>query len=181
MNRLSIGLLLVCASLVNTAEPCVSGVPVGQKPGPYSFLVASGPQRGQPTCYVCETADNPGCIVFARKASDSLGKLLVQIDPLAARATNPVKSWATVLGEKTISIDDLGKWAKAQGLKNIPVGVFDDVDGPPSYKIANDAEVTVLIFNKRKVVHNYAFRTGELDEKSIKQIVEAASKMEVMK
>jgi hypothetical protein len=33
-------------------NPCVSGTPVGQKPGPYTFHVATGPERGQLTCYV---------------------------------------------------------------------------------------------------------------------------------
>jgi hypothetical protein len=178
MMRFSLLVALACSGISYSAEPCISGIPVGQRPGPYSFLVATGPQRGQQTCYICETGDNPGCVIFARKASDSLGQLLLKIEPVVSREKSPIKTWMTILGEKTISIDNLGKWSKAQGLKSIPVGIFDDEDGPPSYKISQDAEITVLIFNQKKVVNNFAFRSGELNEKSIKQIVESLSNLE---
>lgn len=178
MIRFSLLVALCCSGISYSAEPCISGIPIGQRPGPYSFLVATGPQRGQQTCYVCETGDNPGCVIFARKASDSLGQLLLKIEPIVSREKSPIKTWLTILGEKTISIDDLGKWSKAHGLKSIPVGIFDDEDGPPSYKISQDAEITVLIFNQKKVVNNFAFRSGELNEKSIKQIVESLSNLE---
>ena len=63
-------LLLLVFSAETRAEPCVSGVQPGNKIGPYSFLVATGPQRGQQTCYVCETGDKPAVVVFARKLTD---------------------------------------------------------------------------------------------------------------
>ena len=50
---------LALALTLAAADPCVSGVPVGGRPGPYSFLVATGPQRGQPTCYICEQDKKP--------------------------------------------------------------------------------------------------------------------------
>ncbi len=160
------------------ADPCVSGVPPGQRPGPYSFLVATGPQRGQQTCYVCETADKPAIIVFSRKTSDPLGKLLVKCDDwLLAQPKDSSRAWMTVLGEKTISLDDLAKWSKQAGIKTVPVGVFDDPIGPPTYKLHNEAEVTVLLYVKQKVVANFAFRTGELNDEAIKKIVESLPRL----
>jgi hypothetical protein len=159
-------------------DPCVSGPQVGEKPGPYSFLVATGPQRGQPTCYVCETADKPGVIVFARSVSEPLGKLLGKCDDaVAARPKDEFRAWMTVLGEKTIGLDEVGKWAKLLGLKATPVGVFDDPVGPPSYKLAEDADVTVLLFVNRKVVSNFAFRAGELNEDAIQRVADSISKL----
>jgi hypothetical protein len=159
-------------------DPCVSGPQVGEKPGPYSFLVAIGPQRGQPTCYVCETADKPGVIVFARSVTEPLGKLIGMCDDaVTARPKDEMRAWMTVLGEKTIALDELGKWAKQLGLKAIPVGVFDDAVGPPSYKLSDDADVTVVLFVNRKVVSNFAFRAGELNEDAIKRVAEAIGKL----
>jgi hypothetical protein len=83
----------------------------------------------------------------------------------------------TVLGEKTISLDDLAKWSKQAGVKSVPTGVFDDPIGPPTYKLHNEAEVTVLLFVNKKVVANFAFRAGELNDESIKKIVEALPKL----
>lgn len=166
----------------NAKDPCISGPQVGQRPGPYSFLVATGPQRGQPTCYVCETAEKPGIIVFARSLSDPLARLLIKCDDaVAAKEKEGLKSWLTILGEKTVAIDDLSKWAKKTGLKSIPVGVFDDPIGPPSYRLSDDADVTVLLFLDRKVTVNLAFRAGELDESAMKKITEEIARHGVKK
>ena len=79
--------ILLCLSLTLTLtlalrgeDPCVSGVPVGKRPGPYSFLVATGKERGQQTCYICEQheGNKPAAVVFARSTSDPLGKLLTR-------------------------------------------------------------------------------------------------------
>src|SRR4051812_1495963 len=80
------------------ADPCVSGVPVGKRPGPYSFLVATGPERGKPTCFICEQADKPTALVFARTLSDPLGKLLGKLDAeAAAKKDKGFKVWMTQL------------------------------------------------------------------------------------
>ena len=169
--------LVLCASPA-FADPCVSGLQQGQRPGPYSFLVATGPERGQQTCYVCATADKPAIAIFARKLSDPLSKLIVKCDDFVlGQPKDSTKAWTTILGEKTASLDDLTKWAKQAGIKSTPVGVFDDPIGPPSYKLHNDAEVTVLLWVNRKVVASFAFRAGELDEDAIKKIVTAIPKL----
>ena len=172
--------LLAVAVLVSLsgAEPCASGVPVGQRPGPYSFLVATGPQRGQQTCYICETADKPAAVIFARRLSEPLAKLLLKCDAaVAEQPKDAMRAWMTVLGEKTVSLDELAKWSKEVGLKQAPVGVFDDPDGPPSYKLHPDAEVTVLLFVKQKVLANFAFRPGELDDAAIAKVAETLPKL----
>jgi hypothetical protein len=157
-------------------SPCVSGTPVGQRPGPYSFLVATGPQRGQSFCYICDTGERPAAVVFARRLSEPLGKLLLKFDESAAQK-DALRSWMTVLGEKTVGLDDLAKWSKEIGLKSVLVGVFDDPDGPPSYQLGADAEVTVLLFVNKKVVANFAFRAGEMNDAAVANVVEALPKL----
>jgi hypothetical protein len=172
-------LFSTAAPFAAAKDPCVSGPQVGDRPGPYSFLVATGPERGQPTCYVCETAEKPAVIVFARSLSDTLAHLLSKCDEaVAARPKDAMRAWMTVLGEKTIGLDELGKWSKQSGLKTVPVGVFDDPVGPPSYKLAEDADVTVVVFTQRKVVANFAFRQGELDESAVKRIADELSRLD---
>ena len=156
-------------------DPCVSGTPVGKRPGPYSFLVATGPQRGQLTCYICEQHENnkPAAVVFARRTSDSLGKLLAKLDTAAlAEKDSGCKVWMTLLAEKA-DLDALAKWAQKQGLKGCPVGAFEDADGPPSYKLHKEADVTVILFTKQKVIANFAFRAGELDDKAIATVMKS--------
>ncbi len=68
----SLFVLLSSYGLTIADEPCKSGLQPAQRPGPYSSLVAVGPQRGQQHCYVCEAADRPVVIVFARSLSEPL-------------------------------------------------------------------------------------------------------------
>ena len=170
--------LTLALTLALTAEdPCVSGVPVGGRPGPYSFLVATGPQRGQQTCYICEQDRKPTAVVFARRLSAPLGKLLAKLDAeTAARPESGFKAWMTQLAD-TADLDALAKWAQKQGLKAVAVGAFEDADGPPAYKLAKDADVTVLLFVDRKVVANFAFRAGELTDERVAEVADALPKL----
>jgi hypothetical protein len=168
-------LTLTLTLTLPAADPCVSGVPVGKRPGPYSFLVATGPQRGQQTCYVCEQheGDKPAAVVFARTLSDPLGKLLTKLEAAgAAKKDTGYKAWMTQLAD-TADLDALARWAQNQGLKTVPVGAFEGADGPPSYKLAKDADVTVMLFVKQKVIANFAFRAGELDDTKIDEVLKA--------
>ncbi len=172
-------ILGVAGGWAAAAEPCLSGLPVGQRPGPYSFLVATGPQRGQQTCYICEQHDEnkPGIVVFARSLNPTLGKLLNQLDSAAQQQKNSgCKVWMTLLTEKA-DLNGLAKWAQQQGLKSCPVGAFEDPDGPPSYKLNKEADVTVILFTQQKVVANFAFRAGELDDTAIATVMKSVPRL----
>src|SRR6476659_4233047 len=103
MTRILLCLVLplsLSLPLSGADEPCVSGVPVGKRPGPYSFLVATGPQRGQQTCYICEQHEGgkPTAVVFARTLSDPLGKLMAKLEEAgAAKKDSGYKAWLTQL------------------------------------------------------------------------------------
>jgi hypothetical protein len=176
---LSLSLTFGIALALPAAEPLVSGPPVGKRPGPYSFLVATGPQRGQQTCYVCEQheGNKPAAVVFARTASDPLGKLLVKLDAEAlANKDSGCKVWMTLLAPRA-DLDALAKWAQKQGVKGAPVGAFEDADGPPAYKLHKDADATVILFARQKVVATFAFRAGELDDKAIDTVMKAVPQL----
>jgi hypothetical protein len=169
--------LLFLAAPAFAADPCVSGVPVGKRPGPYSFLVATGPEAGKQTCFICEQEDKPTAVVFTRKLSDPLGKLLAGLDAEATtRKDSGFKAWMTQLTAKA-DLDGLSGWAKKQGLKSVAVGGFEDADGPPAYKLTADADVTVLLFVKQKVVANFAFRDGELTDDAVKDVLKSVPKL----
>ena len=169
--------LLLLASPLLAADPVASGVPVGKRPGPYSFLVATGPEAGKPTCYICEQADKPTAVVFARTLSAPLGKLLAGLDAeTVGRKESGFKAWLTVLTPKA-DLDKLSGWAKEQGLKKVPVGGFEDVDGPPAYKLHADADVTVLLFVKERVVANFSYRAGELTDDAAREVLKSVPKL----
>jgi hypothetical protein len=166
ISALSFVLFVTFVVPVRADEPCVSGISVGGKPGPYTFHVATGPQRGQLTCYVCETAERPAVIVFARQMSEPLARLVKGLDKaLEDHKGKELRAWVTLLSDDQTSLDPkVVKWADKHAVRRVPLGVFEDVVGPPAYKLAGDADVTVLLYVKQKVVSNFAFRGGELTE-----------------
>src|SRR5262245_45054576 len=166
--RLSCLALLLLTQTVRADDPCVSGLPAGQKPGPYTFVVSTGKERGQLTCFICETGDNPAVLIFARTPSKELGELVTGLDKVIGDAKNaPLRGWVTFLNADQPKMDpQVVEWGKKHAIKSLPLGIFEDPDGPPSYRLAKDADVTVLLFVKQKVVSNFAFRAGDLTSKA---------------
>lgn len=174
-----LGVLCIPVFCSSAAEPCQSGLAIGQRPGPYSFLVSTGKARGQLTCFVCETEDRPAVIVFGRSLSDPLGKLVAQIDKATTEHKKAdLRAWVTFLAEDQTTLDPkVVEWGKKHAVGNVPLGVFEDVAGPPSYRVARDADATVLLFVKRKVVANFAFRAGELTDEKAAEVMKALPKI----
>jgi hypothetical protein len=161
------------------ADACVSGPSVGQRPGPYSFLISTGKERGQPTCYVCETADKPAFIVFARTASEPLGKLVAKLDAALIEPKYPgLRGWVTFLNNDATTFDPIVvKWGQTHAIARTPLGVFEDVIGPPAYRLSANADITVLLYVKQKVVANFALRTNELTPAVTDKIVSTLPKL----
>jgi hypothetical protein len=175
----SMVLLLVGVEVIVAAEPCVSGLKPGQKPGPYSAVICTGPKRGQSHCYICETAERPAIVVFARSLSEPLAKLVSKMDKALIDHKNvDLRGWMTILNDDQSSLDvQVVKWAAKHSIRNVPIGVFEDIIGPPSYRLGRDADVTVILFRKNKVTDNFAFRTGELDDRAKDQIMKAVERV----
>jgi hypothetical protein len=167
--------LVSFAPQVRAADPCKSGLAVGKRPGPYSAVVVTGSQRGQSYCYICETAERPAVVVFARRLSDPLGKLVRGLDKaLETHRKAKLRAWVTFLAEDTANFEaQVGKWGKQQAVANLPLAVFSDNTGPPSYRLASDADVTVILFVKHKVAANFAFRGGELTDACVAEVLKA--------
>jgi len=160
-------------------DPCKSGPQPNQRPGPYSALVSVGKERGTQHCYICESANKPVIIVFARTHTDMLGKLVKKFDgAVKEHKTAELRSWVTFLADDQTKLDpQIVKWADKHAISNVPCAVFEDTVGPPTYLLAKEADVTVLLSVNQKVVANYAFRAGELNDAVIADVVKAIPKI----
>jgi hypothetical protein len=99
--------------------------------------------------------------VFARQPSGALTSLVKQLD--AATGEKKIKSFVVFLNDDEKLADQLKDLAKSEGIKGT-VFAIDNPAGPKDYNIAKDADVTVLLYSKHKVVVNHAFRKGEFNE-----------------
>ena len=113
-------------------------------------------------------------MLFARDVNGPLSSLLKQFDAAVAKNKEAdLRSFAIFLTDDSEAMEKkLGELAEKQKISdNVPLTIVEDVAGPPSYKIDKDAEVTVLLYTKGKVVSNFAFKAGALKEKDVKAIV----------
>ncbi len=177
-----VGLLVVSISIA-AADPCKSGPQPNQRPGPYSALVCVGKERGTQHCYICESADKPVVIVFARTLSDPLGKLVKKLDgAVKEHKASEARAWVTFLADDQTKLDpQIVQWARQHAVGTLPCAVFEDTVGPPAYLLAREADVTVLLSVKQKVVANFAYRAGELNDAAIADIVKALPKIVTVK
>jgi hypothetical protein len=191
MHRLAfgLGLCLVAAAAVGAtflyvshlgaAEALRSGPQVGATiPGPFEPLNVTGDSAGKEHCLVCENSGNPVAMVFARDVSPTLTALLKKIDAETAKNKNAsMGSFVVFLSDDKGLPDKLKKVAKDEGFKNIVLAVYAP-DGPEKYKVAKDADVTVVLYDAdSKVQANYAFKKGELKDKDVDAIVSDVPKI----
>ena len=154
-----------------------SGLDVDQRPGPYSSLVVVGPERGTQHCFICEAEDRPVMIVFARTPSEPLGKLVHRMDEQLKKHAD-LRGWTTFLAADAGPLaPKVVDWSRRHSTGTVPLSIFEDEVGPPTYRLAKDADVTVLLSVKRKVVANFAFRADELDAAAIDRITLAVPKI----
>lgn len=170
---------LLCLLLCFVPADLVSGPQPGKKYGPYTFLMATGPNRGTSHCYVCETGDDPAVIILARSTSEPLGELVKQVDRHLTKAeAAKLRAWVTFVGMKQPSKEpELVQWSKKQGLRTLPIGIFESPAGPPSYKLHANADVTVLLVKDSKVVHNFAYPAQGLTAADVKKMMELVRKL----
>ena len=110
-------------------------------------------------------------MIFAREVSDSLTSLVKKIDAATvANSKAKMGSFIVFCTDDDELKDKLKELAKKEDLKKI-ILTIDKPDGPPKYKVAKDADVTVVFYNERKVEVNHAFKMGELDEKAVDAVV----------
>jgi hypothetical protein len=117
--------------------------------------------------------------VFAREITDDLAGLVKKIDEVVGKNQDKRMAGFVVLltDDPDQAEKDLVSLAERHGIKNVPLTVFDGSAGPPNYKIAKDADVTVMMWVNQTVKVNHAFAKGELNSESIDKILADSAKI----
>ena len=115
--------------------------------------------------------------IFAREINDNLASLVKELDKVVDKNKN-MAAFVVLLSEDPDATEKkLKEFAAKHKIKNLPLTVFDGVAGPGNYKIAKEAEVTVLMWKKRVIAVNHAFGKNGLDKKAVKKVVADTSKI----
>ena len=105
--------------------------------------------------------------MFARSRSAATGRLLQRLRAaIASHTREKLFAWAVFLGpegtEAEVGLEGtVFDWARTHGVEAVPLCVLGDPEGPPGYALAPEAETTVLMFRRRRLLFHHAYRAGE--------------------
>jgi hypothetical protein len=155
-----------------------SGPQVGEKvPGSFKPLNVTGPDAGQRSCQYCKNGGGPVAVVFAKEVTPALVQLLKKID--AATGANKERglgSYAVVCTDAAGVDKQLQAVAKQQQIQNTVLTLYK-TGGPERYRLAPEADVTVLLYSHFTVKANHAFKNNELTEEATKAVLTDLAKM----
>lgn len=161
-----------------------SGPQVGERPMPFTANMVTGPFRGQQHCYVCDLKDETAVLVFARSMSPPTGRFLKRLqEAVNLPREKKLFAWCVFLGkdgpvsEETALETAAYQFARASGAAGLPVGALRDSQGPPSYLVAGEAEVTVVLFRSKKVLANHSFSQKEWGGGAVDRVLKDVDKV----
>jgi len=146
-------------------QPIESGRAIGQLVPSFYVRTVTGPLRNKSVCYVCRNGSRPCVMVLFRETPKALGKLLKAIDKVVDQnRAEGLKGFGVLISpEPGRAISRLQTMAFNQKVI-LPLSVATDVVGSPSCQnLHPQAEVTVVLYRRQKVVRRFGFRAKELD------------------
>jgi hypothetical protein len=109
--------------------------------------------------------------------SDQLTSLVKKIDEATAKNKDyKMGSFVVFLSDDEKLKTQLKHLADKEKLTKT-VLTIDTPAGPSAYDIAKDADITVVMYNNRKVKANHAFKKGEMKAADVNKVVGDISKI----
>src|SRR5262249_51175087 len=151
-----------------------SGPQAGDDVTPFESLVAySGEPSlvGKKNDFVEMYGQAPVVLVFAREMSKPLTELINKLEVEAAKHKSANLRMVVVLLSDDGALEDtLQKYGAKQGIRHVNLAIMEP-DGPRAYRLSKGADVTVLLYKKKKVEANHAFKKDQLNDKRVERIV----------
>jgi hypothetical protein len=136
--------------------------PGDRVPGAFEPLNVTGPDAGQKSCLYCRYGTRPVVMIFAHEPTPQLLGLLRKLDAAAQKYDS--------LGVGVVFCNDaqdlsarLAAAAKQNNLSHMILATYAP-GGPPRYKLAPDADITVLLYTHCSVKANHAFKKADLSD-----------------
>ncbi|MBD3674615.1 MAG: hypothetical protein HUJ26_13920 [Planctomycetaceae bacterium] len=171
-------MVLSMTSLAGAAE-VQSGLQPGDAPPAFNVRDITGPKAGKTLCYRCMYGSRPVVSIFTREIDDNVASLIKQVDEqVGANGDKKMAAFVVLLTDDADAAEGkLKEVAEKNSIKNVPLTVYDGSAGPSSYKIAKDADVTVMMWNESDVKVNHAFAKGQLDKSKVKVVAGDSAKI----
>ena len=122
-------------------------------------------------------------LIFAREVNDSLTGLVKTIDKQLNDASagrggqGKLGVFVILCSDDPTMRQQLEGLLAREGLKQVVLATHDSA-GPAKYRVAREAELTVVIYeNHSRVAANFAFENGDLEPASSQAIVQAVTRV----
>ncbi len=167
---------VLCLGTRLRADELKSGPQVGS---PMLNFLAYDVFSGKKIDYVEKYGNDLVVMIFARDLEESLVDLMKRVDKTMGDNLTDKRRKNFLAGvliglwegeEKSASHKKLLALATDPHFKSAGLAIFNP-GGPPKYHLHDKAVVTVIVYEKRKVLANYAFKKGELNDKAVKKIM----------
>lgn len=165
---------LLTVSYVARAADKADCLAVGSSVGAFYVTDVTGPEAGKKLCYRCKYGTRPVVTIFSRKVDDQVTSLVKEVDGVVGQ--NQDKSMAAFVvllsDNPEKAADTLKKTADTAGVKHTPLTTFDGQSGPEGYKIAKDADTTVMMWVNGELKVNETYKAGALDKATVSKLVQ---------
>ena len=176
-------LAVTCVAMIATtafAAELTPGLKVGQRVPAFHVQDVTGPakDRGK-ICYRCQYGNRPVVSIFAREMTPEVAKLVKEIDGVVGKNQDKKMAAFVVLMTEDPDTAESGlkKVATEQKIQHTPLTVFDGKAGPRGYKVAKDADVTIMMWNESKVAAAHGFKKDKFNKDAISKVVKATKKI----
>jgi len=170
--------LLLCGGLAAAQEPLRSGPqPRDEIVSAFRPLNINGEFANEPHCLVCDNGQNPVVMLFARDLDEPLRKLIARLEAAAAKhRKQELGTFVVFLKDSETFRKSLDDVCQAQRFQHMILSI-EDPSELKTYKLADDADLTVVLYSDLIVRANHAYKRGELNDRAIETIVADLAKI----
>jgi hypothetical protein len=116
-------------------------------------------------------------MIFTREINGPLTSLVKKLDAEVGKSNKKMGAFIVLLSDdEDAAVMKLKELHEKEGIKHVSF-TADSIAGPPKYKVAKDAAVTVVLYKKGKVAANHAFKKGDFDSKDVDEVVSDLDKI----
>ena len=159
-------------------QPLVSGRGVGEYVPQFYSRVVTGPLMNRSVCFVCRNGQRPVVMVLVRRLEPGLKPLLRNIDRLVDRnRTTGLRSFGVYLSSDPFrSISRVQTFSFNHHIK-MPLTVSTDAVAAESCQhLHPEAAVTIVLYQRRRVVGQFGFRNDELTFDRVRDVIQAVKR-----
>jgi hypothetical protein len=161
-------------ALAEEQEPPVSGA-IGADVPSFYVREVTGSRPNQAICLVCRYGGRPAVLVCARGLDEQVQDLLVKLDRVVdGERAHGLRGFAIFLDAKATELQPkLFNLARREKL-SLPLAFPVETGGPRALDLPEKAQVTVLMYRRKKIEQRFVFDPDALNEKEVQRVVKAA-------